>query len=112
MRRLFVVSIIVLTGCASTQLQGRVVSCADQKPVEGATLKVREVSGLNSAMQGNAPISASGDLVTKADGSFTLDMLGAASPSYAVTAEKKGFTPVESPVQSGKPASMCMVPAK
>jgi hypothetical protein len=100
-----ILSLFALTGCATAKFTGQVVSCADQKPINGADLKWTS-KGLNDNMAGNMPPK------TDKDGKYTAKVTLAEGNSVTVTVDKAGFEPKEEIATKGAKQQICLNPKK
>ncbi len=88
--------------CAGTHVGGRVVSCADQKPIEGADLAYVDTSTMKTS-------AGATQAKTDKDGRFSGDFLGSGS-TYSVKVQKDGYQAAEQTLQSGGDTQICLNP--
>ena len=104
-RILVVLSLVALTGCTTAKFSGKVVSCADQKPIEEANIKWTS-KGPNNNMGGSMPRQ------TKKDGTYRADVTLAEGNPVTLTVEKAGFKSKEETLTAGADQQICLEPAK
>jgi hypothetical protein len=82
-------AVLFIGGCVQTKIHGRVVSCADGAPIEGAKITVAEASTDPSVT--TTETSNYYDGPSEGDGTFGV-MTGSSEPTACATkASKKGF---------------------
>jgi hypothetical protein len=99
MRRIAFAMLIALPACATTGYTGKVVSCADQKPLH-ASLK------FNSSQQGGNM----GEMpaTTKDDGSYEASVTARDGNAVTLHVESDGYAPKDQPLTSGAPQTICL----
>ena len=86
-RFLFACAALSLVACTGTRINGKVASCADQAPIDGARISVTE----NSAVDGTSALPTKNDAgpgaapsTSDKDGSFKIDVVSGDAASYRV----------------------------
>ena len=103
-------ALLALTGCATTNVKGNVVSCADNKPISGATITFVEADPDPNKVKTTANYYYGG---TKADGSFEIGGYGDPKTTYwTAKATKPGYTESAARYEPGNagPQTICLAP--
>ena len=104
----FTTFLLVASGCAGPRLLGKVTSCADQTPIEGAQMSVSEIDPKTGAASPAA--KGNGAAGSAQDGSYSIGVPGLPEAAYRVRADKPGFLPGEADAKTNQPAEICMTP--
>lgn len=104
-RPFIVFALVALTGCTTAKFSGKVVSCADQKPIDEAAIKWTS-KGPNNNMGGSMPRT------TKKDGTYRADVTLAEGNPVTLTVEKSGFESKEETLTQGAEQTICLNPKK
>ncbi len=104
MKRLVLLCVLI-SACSSTKFTGKVLSCADQKPLV-ASLHYRSTGSVNNNMAGEMPEN------TKDDGSYEADVALASGAGVMMTIVKDGYEPKDQPLSSGSAQIICLDPKK
>src|SRR5450755_1008457 len=93
---------LAATGCSTTGYSGKVVSCADQKPIPAATLKFNGSGSAGANMAGEMPTA------TKDDGSYNASITASDGTAVTLNVQKDGYAPKDQPLTAGTPQTICL----
>jgi hypothetical protein len=91
---------LVLAGCATTAYSGKIVSCADQKPIPAAALKF--TGSIPGATMGEMPAN------TKDDGSYDASITTRENNVITLTVNKDGYATKQEQLTAGAPQTICL----
>ncbi|MBS2018423.1 MAG: hypothetical protein JST00_36495 [Deltaproteobacteria bacterium] len=97
---------VTLSACGGGKFTGKVVSCADQKPVPDAKLKFVSTDKLNDTVAGVRPSA------TDKNGGYEANVSFAQNASLVLKVEKDGFESKEEKLSAGAPQTICIAPKK